>query len=114
NLACEQGPVCRKTNARDPGDLRNWPNKIEYAPTCQRFTTGNSHFRDAELGRDANEPQGLFVRQDFVARQPLLQFLRHTIAAALVTTVRDRDAQIGNPVAVMVLHCSDMLLGTRQ
>jgi hypothetical protein len=80
------------------------PNEIDYAATREWFTTSDSHFRYTKLGGDANEPKDFFVRQDFVAWQPLLQFLRHTIIAPLVTTVRDGDTEIGNPMAVTILH----------
>src|SRR6188474_2068792 len=66
NFACEQSPVRRKTDACDPGDLRNLPNEIDYATTGQRFTTSDPHLRNTELGRNANKPQGFFVRQDFM------------------------------------------------
>src|SRR5262249_39804001 len=102
------------TDALDPRDVRNLPNEIDYAATRERFTARDSHLRDAKFSCDTHEPQRLFIRQDFVARQPLLQFLRHAIAAALVTAVRDRDTQIGNSMAVTILHCSDKLPGRRQ
>ncbi|PYJ24013.1 MAG: hypothetical protein DME99_00955, partial [Verrucomicrobia bacterium] len=46
----------------------------------------------------------LFEGQNFLARQPLLQLVRHAVSTALVATVRNRDPQIGNPMAVVVLH----------
>ena len=95
-----------------PGNLRNFANEIDYATASQRFATSDPHFRDTQLGCDANETQGFLVRQDFLAGQPLLQFMRHAIGAALVATVRDRDAQIGNPMAVTVLHSGATLRST--
>src|SRR5262245_29537017 len=109
--ARKQGTIRGKTDARDPADLRNLPNEIDYATTCQRFATSDPYLRHPELGRDANEPQGFFVRQDLVPWQPLLQFVRHAVTAALVATVRNRDTQIGNPMAITILHCSDTLRG---
>src|SRR6266540_891398 len=37
-----------------------------------RFATGDSHFRNAQIGRNTHEAQRFFKRQDFLARQPLL------------------------------------------
>src|SRR5262249_17042069 len=58
DFTSEQSAVRGKTDARNLGDFGNSPNEINYATTCQRFSTSNPHLRDAKLGRDANEPQG--------------------------------------------------------
>src|SRR5262245_13105586 len=87
--AGEQRAVRRNTDACDPGDLWNLPNEIDYPTTGQRFAAGDSYFRDAKLGCDPNETHGFFLRQDFLARQPLLQFLWHAIATTLVAAVCD-------------------------
>src|SRR5215470_5810971 len=89
DFACEQGAVRGQADTCDLGDLRNLPNEINYATTRQRFTTSDPYLRDSELCRDPHEPEGFFVRQDFVSRQPLLQFLRHAIVAAFVAAVSD-------------------------
>src|SRR4029077_18786957 len=88
----------------DPGDLSD---EIEHVTSRQRLATGDSHLRNAQLCRDANEAMRFFKGQYFLARQPLLQFLRHAIGATLIATISDRDAQIGNPMTVVILHAGE-------
>ena len=66
-------------------------------------------------GREAfaDEVQILFVRQNLRAREPFLQLDRHAIGAALVATIRDRHAQIGDAVAMSILHFGATLLFPR-
>ena len=64
-------------------------NEIDYATTRQRFTTSDPHLRDAQLGCDANEPQGFFVVQVSGGTATASgNSLRHAVTAALVATVR--------------------------
>src|SRR5262249_52911120 len=104
DLACKQCPVRRKADARDPGYLRDLPNEIDDGTARQRFATGDSHFRDAKLGRDAKETEDFLVVQVFLTWQPFLYFLWHEIGAAFVATVGDRPAKKENRMAVTILH----------
>ena len=58
----------------------------------------------AQIGSDPDQAQSFFVTENIFARQPFLELARHAIVAAFVTTIRDRDAQIGNAMAVTIFH----------
>src|SRR4026208_990201 len=90
----------------DSRDFRDAPDEIDYAAPRQRLATGNSYFGNTQLRCDANEAQRLFEREDLRARQPFLQLLRTPIGATFIATIRDRDAQVRNPVTVAILHAT--------
>src|SRR5713101_6431470 len=109
----EQCPVRRKTNDEKADDLRDLPDKIDNAAAGKRFAAGDSYFRHAEIRGDADEAQGFLVSQNLFARQPLLELLRHTIGATLVTTVGDGDAQVRNAMSMSILHSNATLRARR-
>ena len=84
--------------------LSELPHKLQNIAARQRLAASNPHFRYAEIGADANDAQRFLESKNVCARQPFLQFLRHTVMATLVAAVRDRNPQIRNAMAVSIFH----------
>src|SRR5207302_3349563 len=102
--AREQRSVGRNPEARYFGDFWNLANEIDNIAASERFAAGDAHFAYAQIGCDPDKAQGLFVAKNIFARQPFLELTRHAIVATFVTTIGDRDAQIGNAMAVTIFH----------
>src|SRR5437588_7335179 len=102
--AREQSSIRRDAGVVDPGDGRQALNKPEDIAASERFAAGDADFGNAELRPDANKAQRLFVSQHILTREPLLQFVRHAIGAALVAAVGNRHAQIRNAMAESIFH----------
>ena len=83
------------------------PRRVSGSPPVMRY------FCYAEPGSDADEAQRFLVRENLSARQPFLQFLRHAVGAAFVTTVGDRNAQIGDAMTKAIFHSAQRYGGTR-
>ena len=103
-FAREQRPVRRNSETANSWDFRNFADEIDDVAASKRFATSNAHFGYTQTGRDPNQTQGLFVAKNILARQPFLQLTWHAIIAALVAAIGDRDAEIGNAVAVAIFH----------
>ena len=100
----KQSSVGRQTDIADAGHCRNGTHEFKNIAARQRFAASNPHFRNAELGADANDAQRFLERKNVCARQPFLQLLRHAVMATLVAAVRDRDTQIRNAMPVSIFH----------
>lgn len=75
------------------------------------FAAGDADFVDSEGGADFDEAEDFLVGEDAVAGEPFLGFLGHAVGAALVAAVGDRDAEVGDLVAVRILHGRTMEWG---
>src|SRR5207253_10887701 len=82
----------------------NLANEVQNVAPNERFAAGHADFRHAQIRCDSDETQGFLVAENFLARQPFLELARHAVIAALVATIGDRDAQIGNAMAEAVFH----------
>ena len=55
-------------------------------PVIRTFDTPSS-------AADPNQAQSFFIVEDILTREPLLQFPRHAVSAALIAAIGNRDAQ---------------------
>src|SRR5690606_19248557 len=65
---------------------------------------GHTDFANAQLSSDTHDSKNFLVGEDACAGQPFLEFFGHAVTASFVASIRDRDSQVRDAMAVGVFH----------
>lgn len=102
--------------AREVGDIFMFTDffheEREVSPQ-EGFSSGESHFFDAEICGDMDDSGYFFKGEEFFFRGYGIAFFWHTIDASEITSIGDTDAQIINGSSEAIFH-SRTSLGSRR